>query len=116
MNRIEDLQEAVYPLGDHKNTLQIKYDDLNKKVKLILTRFGFTFGTLSFDKKSVSHTLLGFTPYWHYKPTNAIHADSPGVYTSDKFILNLNTKNKILFEMRLYRWQYSRWIKTTNSV
>ena len=33
-------------------------------------------------------------PYWDYKPTNAIHADSPGVYTSAKK-LNLNTKNKI---------------------
>ena len=42
---IEDLQEAVYPLGDHKGTLQIEYDDLNKKNKLILTRFGSTFGT-----------------------------------------------------------------------
>ena len=36
-----------------------------------------------------------FTPYWDYKPTNAIHADSPGVYTSDKIILNLYTINKI---------------------
>ena len=54
-----------------------------------------TFGTLRFDKKSFFHTLLGFTAYWDYKPTNAIHADAPGVYTSDKIILNLNTKNKI---------------------
>ena len=38
--------------------------------------------------------LLGFTPYWDYKPTNAFHADSSGVYTNDK-ILKLNTKNKI---------------------
>ena len=92
---IEDLQKAVYPLGDHEGTLQIEYDDLNKKVKLILTRFGDTFGTLRFDKKSFFHTLFGFTPYWDYKPTNAIHADAPGVYTTDKIILNLNTINKI---------------------
>ena len=92
---IEDLQEAVYPLGDHENTLQIRYDNINKKVKLILTRFGDTFGTLRFDKKSFFHTLLGFTPYWDYKPTNAIHVDFPGVYTSDKIILNLNTIDKI---------------------
>ena len=92
---IEYLQKAVYPLGDHENTLQIEYDDLNKKVKLILTRFGVTFGTSRFDKKSFFHTLLGFTPYWDYKPTNAIHADTPGVYTSDKVILYLNTINKI---------------------
>ena len=92
---IEDLKKAVYLLGDHEGTLQIEYDDLTKKVKLILTRFGDTFGTLRFDKKSFFHTLFGFTPYWDYKPTNAIHADAPGVYTSDKIILNLNTINKI---------------------
>ena len=92
---IEDLKKAVYPLGDHEGTLQIGYDDLNKKVKLILTQFGESFGTLRLDKKSFFHTLLGFTSYWDYKPTNAIHADAPGVYTSDKIILNLNTKNKI---------------------
>ena len=92
---IEDIQKAVYSLGDHEGTLQIEYDDLNKKVKLILTRSGEAFGTLRFDKKSFFHTILGFAPYWHYKPTNAIHADTPGVYTSDKIILNLNTINKI---------------------
>ena len=92
---IEDLQKAVYPLGDHEGALQIEYDDLNKKNKLILTRFASTFGTLRFDKKSFFHTLLGFTSYWDYKPTNAIFAGAPGVYTSDKIFLNLNTINKI---------------------
>ena len=92
---IDDLQKAVYPLGDHEGTLQIEYDNLSKKVKLILTRFGDTFGTLKFDKKSFFHTLFGFTPCWNYKPTNAIHADAPGVYTSDKIILKLNTIDKI---------------------
>ena len=53
------------------------------KTKLILTRFGSAFGTLRFDEKSFLNTLLGFAPYWDYKPTNAIHCDSPGVYTSD---------------------------------
>ena len=62
---VEDLKKAVYPLGDHEGTLQIEYDDLNKKVKLILTRFGETLGTLRFDKKSFFsynirfHTILG---------------------------------------------------------
>ena len=84
---IVDLKKAVYPLGDHEGTLQIEYDDLNKKVKLILTRFGETFGTLRFDEKGFLHTLFGFNPYWDYKPTN--------VYTSNKIILNLNTINKI---------------------
>ena len=92
---IEDLQKAVYPLGDHEGTLQIEYDDLNKKVKLILTRFGDTFGTLRFDKKSFFHTLLGFEPYWDYKPTNAFNSNGEVVYTSDKILLNLNTINKI---------------------
>ena len=92
---IDDIQKAVHPLGDHKGILKSEYDDLNKKVKLILTRFGETFETLRFDKKSFFHTLLGFTPYCDYKPTNDIHADAPGVYTSDKVILNLNTIDKI---------------------
>ena len=38
---------------------------------------------------------MGFTPYWDYKPTNGSFAESPGVYTSDKIILNLNIINKI---------------------
>ena len=92
---IEDLQKAVYSLGYHEGALQIEYDDLNKKVKLTLTRFGKTFGTLRFDKKSFFHTLLKFEPYWDYKPTNAFQADSPGAYTTDKYILNLNTIDKI---------------------
>ena len=83
---IEDIQKAVYLLGGHEGTLQIEYDGLNKKVKLFLTHFGETFETLRFDEKSFFYTLLGFTPYWDYKP---------GVYTSDKIILNLNTINKI---------------------
>ena len=92
---IEVFQKAVYPLGDHEGTLEIEYDDLNEKIKLILSRFGSTFGILRFDKKSFFNTLLGFKPYWDYKPTNAIHADSAGVYTSNKFILNINTIDKI---------------------
>ena len=100
---IEDLQEAVYQEGDDEGTLQIEYDDLNKKTQLTLTQFGSTFGTLRFDKFFIwiiwliwliFHTKLGFTPYWDYKPTNANHADSPGVYTNDK-LSNLNRINKI---------------------
>ena len=49
---IGDLQEAVYPLGDHEGTLQIEYD-LNKKTKFFSTRFGSTFGTLKFDEKTL---------------------------------------------------------------
>ena len=85
---IKDVQKAVHPLGDHEGTLKIEYDDLKKKAKLLLTRFGITFGTLRFGEKSFFHTILGFDPYWDYKPTNAIHADSPGVYTSGKVEYN----------------------------
>ena len=37
---------------------------------------------------------MGFTPFWDFKLTNAIHAVIPGVYTSDK-ISNLNRIKKI---------------------
>ena len=112
---IEDLQKAVYPLGDHEGTLQIEYDDLNKKTKLILTRFGSTFGTLGFEKKSFFHTFLKFEPYWDYKTTNANHADSPGVYTNDKVILNLNTIDKIHLKCDCIDGR-TRWSTTTNSI
>ena len=42
----KDIAEAVYATGDHAETLQIEYDDISKKTKLILTRFGSTFGTI----------------------------------------------------------------------
>ena len=64
------------------------------KTQLILTRFGGTFRTLRFDEKTFLKTFSVFTLYWDYKPTNAVHADSQGVYTSDK-IFNLNTIDKL---------------------
>ena len=48
----KDTSEAVYTIGDHEGTLQINYDDITMKTKLFVTRFGSTFGTLRFDKKS----------------------------------------------------------------
>ena len=50
-------------MGDHEGTLQIEYDDDTMKTKLVLTRFGSTFGTLRFDERSFFDTLLCFTPY-----------------------------------------------------
>ena len=47
-----------------------------------------------FNEKSFFNTLLGFTPYWEYKPTNVIPTDSPGVYTSETK-LTLFTKDRI---------------------
>ena len=60
---IKDISKAVYTLGDHEGTLKIEYDDITMKTKLILKRFGGTFGTLRFDEKSLFNTLSGFTPY-----------------------------------------------------
>ena len=95
---IEDISKAVYTMGDHGGTLQIEYDndddDNIGKTKLFLTRSGSTFGTLRFDEKTFSYFLWGFASYWGYKPTNAFHADSLGVYTSEKN-LNLSAKDKI---------------------
>ena len=76
-------------MGNHKRNPQIEYDDFSMKTKLILTRFGGTFGTLRFDE----NFFLGFVPYWDYKPTFAIRTDNPGVYTSEK-ILNSRTMDK----------------------
>ena len=67
------------------------------KTKLILKynsgKF-FTLGTLRFGERSFFHTLLGFEPYWDYKPTNLNNIPVPGVYITDK-ILNVNTTNKM---------------------
>ena len=82
-------------MGDHEGTLQTEYVDDTMKTKPILTRFGSSFGTLRFDERACFKTLLGFTPYWDFKPTNAPHADSSGVYSSDK-ILKLNTIKKAI--------------------
>ena len=87
---IQDISDSIHTFSGHTNTIQIDYDDISMKTKIILKYIGgremFVLGTLRFDKKSFFRTLLGFTPYWDYK--------LPGVYTSDK-ILNLNTWNKI---------------------
>ena len=91
---IEDISDVFYPMFDHDGTLQIVYDDKNMNTKLLLTRFGVIFGTLRFDEKSFINILLGFTPCWDYKPTKANHADSPGVYSSEK-TLSLSTISKL---------------------
>ena len=89
---IKDISEVVYTMGHHEGTPQIEYDVGSMKLKIILTRFWSTFGTLRFDNKSFFITLLGFTPYSDYKPNNATHADSSCEYTSGK-ILNLSLIN-----------------------
>ena len=75
-------------MGDHEGTTRIEYDDISMKIEPFLTHYGLLIGTSSFDDKSFFTTLLNFTPYWNYMPTNAIHADSPDVYSNGK-TLNL---------------------------
>ena len=87
---IKDISEAVHTFSGHSEIIEIEYDDISMRIKIILKykdfRENFGLGTLRFDKKSFFHTLLGHDPYFDYK--------TPGVYTSNK-ILNLNTTNKI---------------------
>ena len=92
---IEDISELVYTISEHERNLQGEYDDISLKTKLILTRFSGNFEMLSFDQTSFFNFLLGFIPFWDYKPTNAIHADSSGENKSDKFF-NSSTIDKIL--------------------
>ena len=87
---IQDISDAVHTFSGHSEIIEIEYNDISMKTKIILKykdlRENFGMGTLRFDKKSFFHTLLGHDPYFDYK--------TPGDYTSDK-ILNLNTTNKI---------------------
>ena len=87
---IQDISDAVHTFSGHSDIIEIEYDDISMKTKIILKykalRGNFGLGTLRFEKKSLFHNLLGHDPYWDYK--------TPGVYTSDK-ILNLNTIDKI---------------------
>ena len=48
---LKDISEVVYTKGDHEGTMRIEYDGISMKTKLILIRFGLTFGTLRFDEK-----------------------------------------------------------------
>ena len=86
----KDISEAIYKIAGERGSLKIEYDDISMKTKLTFDYFS----SLRFNKNSFFHTLLGFTPYWDYKPINGVNSDSPGIYISDK-ILNLNTINKI---------------------
>ena len=87
---IQDFSDTLHTFSGHMETIQIEYDDISMKTKIILKYIGgqkmLVLGTLRFDERSFFHTFLGFTPYWDYKP--------PGVYFSDK-ILKLNTIYKI---------------------
>ena len=95
---IQDISDAVHTFSGHSEIIQIEYDDISMKTKIILKfvndEVGFALGTLRFDERSFFHTFLGFEPYWDYKPTTSNNIPIPGVYISDK-ILNLSMINKI---------------------
>ena len=40
----KDISEEVNTMGDHEGSLQIEYDDIRMKIKLILTRLGGSLG------------------------------------------------------------------------
>ena len=96
---IQDISDAIQTFSGHEETIELEYDDISMRTTIVLKfkneKVKFALGTLRFDKQSFFHTLLGFSPYWDYKPNNSNHVLIPGVYPSDKIILNLNTINKI---------------------
>ena len=97
---IQDISDTIHTFSGHSEIIEIEYDDISMKTKIILKfkhndNTMFALGTLRFDERSFFHALLGFEPYWDYKPTNSNHNAIPGVYTSDKILLNLNTIDKI---------------------
>ena len=73
-----------------------KCDEKNMKIKPILIRCGGTIATLKFDEKRFFNTLISFTPYWDFKVSNAIHADTPGVYTSEEVLNPSTIENSLL--------------------
>ena len=79
---IQDISDTIYNFSVNNESIKVEYDDISTKTKIILKYIGerkkFVLGTLRFDERSFFHTLLGFTPYWDYKPSN--------VYTSDKIL------------------------------
>ena len=96
---MQAISDAIKTFSGHEVTIEIVYDDITKRATIVLKfkdeKEKFALGTLRFDKQSFFHTLLGFSPYWDYKPNNSNHVLIPGVYPSDKIILSLNTIDKI---------------------
>ena len=96
---IQDISDAIQSFSGHEETIQLEYDDISTRTTIV-SKFKnekgkFVLGILRFDNQSFFHTLLGFSPFWDYKPNNSNHFLIPGVYPSDKYILNLNTIDKI---------------------
>ena len=96
---MQDISDAIKTFSGHEVTIELVYDDITKRATIVLKfkvkKEKFALGTLRFDKQSFFHTLTGFSPYWDYKPNNSNHVLIPGVYHSDKIILNSITIDKI---------------------
>ena len=95
---MQDISNAIKTFSGHEEIIELEYDDINMRATIVLkfkNEKKFALGTLRFDKQSFFHTLLGFPPYWDYKPNNSNHVLISGVYPSDKIVLNLNTIDKI---------------------
>ena len=96
---IHDISDAIQTFSGHQETIQLEYDDISMRTTIVLKfkneENKFALGILRFEKQSFFHTLLGFSPCWDHKPNNSSHFLIPGVYPSDKIILNLNTIDKI---------------------
>ena len=95
---IQDVADTIHTFSGNSEIIENEYDDITMKTKIILKYKGGQdesgLGKLRFDERSFFHTLLGFEPYWDYKPKSSNHVAIPGVCTSDNF-LNLSTTNKI---------------------
>ena len=63
---IQDVSDTIHNFSGHMEIIQIEYDDISMKTKIILKYIGeqkmLVLGTLRFDERSFFHTLLGFTP------------------------------------------------------
>ena len=95
---IRHISDTIHTFSAHNQIIEIEYDDISMKTKISLKYKGgqrkFGWGTLRFNKRSFFHTLLGFEPYWYFKPNQFYHLKNPTVYISGK-ILKLSTTNKI---------------------
>ena len=89
---IQDISDAIQTFSSHQVTIQLEYDDVSMRTTIVLKfkneKAKFALGKLRFDKQTSFYSLLGFSPYWDYKPNNSNHVLIPGVYPSDKIISN----------------------------
>ena len=88
---IQDISDAIRTFSGHNEIIEIEHDDITMKTKIILKyksgKDKFVLGTLRIDERSFFHTLLGFQPYWDYKPTNPVNVGMPSDYISDKIYI-----------------------------